>query len=85
MRSFTAADQARLAESSKPAQNPARRPTAEFTSLHVRYMNALRAVFPAGVTRPAKLADLGPSAVACFRSTLASAVVRYSRVVQLCD
>ena len=42
------------------AQNPARRLTAELTSLHVRYKNALRAVLPAGVTRPAE--------VACTRS-----------------
>ena len=51
-------------------QNPARRFTAELTGLHVRYKNALRAALPAEVTRPAEVADLGPSAVACIRSTL---------------
>ena len=44
--------------------------TAELTSLHVRYKNALRAVLPAGVRRPAEVGDLGPPAVACIRSTL---------------
>ena len=44
--------------------------TAELTSLYVRYKNALRAVLPAGATRPAEVAELGPSAVACIRSTL---------------
>ena len=53
-------------------QNSAHRPTAELTGLHVRYTNALRADLPAGVTRPAEVADLGPSAVACIRSTLAA-------------
>ena len=69
-RAFTATDQARLAESSMRTQNPARRPTAELTSLHVRYKNALRAFLPGGVTRPAEVADLGPSVVARTRSTL---------------
>ena len=51
-------------------QNSARRLTAQLNSLHVRYKNALRVVLPAGVTRPTEVADLGPSAVACTRSTL---------------
>ena len=34
-------------------QNSARRPTAELTSLHVRYKNALRAALPTKVTSPA--------------------------------
>ena len=53
-------------------QNSARMPTAELTSPHVRYKNALRAALPAGVTRPTEVADLGPSAVACIRRTLAA-------------
>ena len=69
-RAFTATDQARLAESSMRTQHEAQKLTAELTSLHVRYKNALRAVLPAGVTRPAEEADLRPSAVACIRSTL---------------
>ena len=63
-------------------QDVARELTAELTSLHVRYKNALRAVLPVGVRRPAEVGDLGPSAVACIRSTLfaqtelASAILR---------
>ena len=72
LRAFTATDQARHAESSVRTQNSARRPTEELTSLHVRYKNALRAVLTAVVTRPAELADLGSSAVACISSTLAA-------------
>ena len=51
-------------------QDAARELTAELTSLHVRYKNALRAALPVGVRRPAEVGDLGPSAVACIRSTL---------------
>ena len=69
---ITATDQARLAESSLRTQSSARWPTAKLTGLHGRYKNALRAVLPAGVTRPAEVADLGPSAIACIRSTLAA-------------
>ena len=69
-RTFTATDEARLAKSPMRTQDAAREPTAELTSLHARYKNALRAVLPAGVTRPAELGDLGLSAVACIRSTL---------------
>ena len=69
-RTFSATDQARLAESSMRTQDAARELTAELTSLHVRYKNALRAALPAGVRRPAEVGDLGPSAVACIRSTL---------------
>ena len=53
-------------------QHAARKLTAELTSLYVRYKNAQRAVLPTGVTRPAEVADLGPSAVACIRRTLAA-------------
>ena len=44
--------------------NLARKLTAELTSLHVRYNNALRAALPPGVSGPAEVADLGPSVVA---------------------
>ena len=69
-RGFSATEQARLAESSMRTQDAARELTAELTSLHVRYKNALRAALPVGVRRPAEVGDLGPSAVACIRSTL---------------
>ena len=63
-RAFTAAHQDRLAESPMRTQNSASRTTAELTSLHIRYTNGLRVGLPAGVTRPAEVADLGPSAAA---------------------
>ena len=69
-RACTATDQARLAKSSMRTQDAALELTAELTSLHVRYRNALRAVLPAGVRRPAEVGDLGPSAVACIRNPL---------------
>ena len=72
VRAFTATEQVRRAESSRRTQHAAQKLTAELTSLHVRYKNALRAVLPPEVTRPAEVADLGSSAVACRRSTLAA-------------
>ena len=51
-------------------QNSAHRLTAELTGLHVRYKNALRTVLPTGVTGLVKVADFGPSVVACIRRTL---------------
>ena len=69
-RSLTATDQTRLAESPMRTQDTARELTAELTSLHIRYKNALRAVLPAGVRRPAEVGDLGLSAAACIRSNL---------------
>ena len=53
-------------------QNSARRLKAGLPSLHVGYKNALRADLPAEVTRPAEVADPGPSAVACIRTILAA-------------
>jgi len=38
-------------------------------------------VLPAGVTRPAEVGDLGPSAVACIRSTLLSQAELASAIV----
>ena len=71
-RAFTATNQARLAESLMRKHNSARRLTAKLTCLYVQYKNALRAALPAGVTRPGEVADLGQSAVARIRSTLAA-------------